>query len=278
MTTETTLWLPNTNASLDHEYPALTATQLHESWQRYSGQLHQDLQNTPDVLGTMRKPSRMPANILSIDLCEVVRTTHASLRTIEEPAGTPIEDIHAYGKGIRCMQNYGDIQAVAQVMISAGLIAPVENIAEIARITRTARKNNTYVIANTSTLPGCEQGTVDFLAQYMRGCFDGIVFPRNFDGKGEMNKGKAGEIVLRECARLTDTTFSETTPLNAVHIDDLPHHHGAFHRVMGAIEGVRVTTVQPLYPSSNSPHAQSILTQTPLQAFEAAQTILQQTA
>jgi hypothetical protein len=80
-----------------------------------------------------------------------------------------------------------------------------------------------YVIANTSTLPGCELGTIqDFSTTYnLSDCFDGLLLPRNHDGRGTVTKATA----LKSASHDLGLDFAA---IPFLHIDDSLHHIDGF--------------------------------------------------
>jgi len=262
--------MPNAGMSLDHEYPEITQQELLSSWQAYMQHPDASVQPTVGVLGALAMTENMPHTYLSVDVCEVLRGTHECLRTIEEAAGTPIDEMHEYGNGLKSLSSYADIQSVAQVMMNAKLVKPAENIHLISSIMQQLRRSGAYIFANTSTLPGCEQATVDFFADFLPGCFDGIVFPRNFSGQEDgMNKGKAAATVMRQCleSAVTEQDIEAAEyKITAVHIDDRTPHHETFLKEVGTVADA-VMLLQPEYPSQYATHEAAIGCDTPLDSF-----------
>lgn len=215
------LWVPG--QSLDHEYPVPPATELSRELQRGKPGDYSELD---EVFGTMRLPAadERIESVVSVDLCEVMRLT---ARTIAATGGKEY-DGNNYIDGLwrderfkgafESKHAYYTIQPIAQVVINHGYVRPVDGADEIARMLRRWQDDGAYCVANTSTLPGCELGTIRFLNEYFAGCFDGIVFPRNHDGSSQTTKADALAQVL---GRLRHHGHY---PGYAMHVDDTVHH------------------------------------------------------
>ncbi len=252
------LWYPGQDFDLREEYPTITEVGLVEAWQEYTGCSQVEL--IPGVLGALKAPQEAPTSFASIDLCEVVRHTHRGLRQVENVSAGTIDDIHAYCHGLS-IHNNADITTVAQVLIQADLIEPVDDIDHIASTLQAWRERGVFVFANTSTLEGCEQGTIDFLAKYLPDGFDGIAFPRNHDSTLPLTKGVVAANIIGK--------LSASGLVVAIHIDDKPAHNTAFLAALQA-GGHHVGTFQPEYPSSHAADPSSIIADTPLNTFIAA--------
>lgn len=271
----TQLWYPGANIQLDTEYPVPTADELIDAWDGYL-QSEAHAAAAPGVYGVVRVPETSPSTFISVDVCEVLRQTHATLRTVEEPFGQPIPNIHDYCGGMKSVEcnsdlqgKYADIKSIAQVLMGENLIQPVEGIERITSLMQSWREKGVYIFANTSTLEGCEMGTISFFRKYMPDALDGLLFPRNFDGLGKITKGVAA-------ANVVEAFRDPATETTAIHIDDLGHHLSAFHLTVGALSGIRVATYQPAYPSVHQPHAESLVTGTPLETFQQLDTYLKE--
>ena len=258
-----TLWTPNQEYSLAAEYPVASEEELATAWGEYTRTPNENLDTYDAFLGVTRPPETTPELVVSVDLCEVLRMTHASLRTVEEPFGTPFKP-EPYGNGTRSLRTAIDVISVAQVLINHDLVRPVEEINYLAGFLQRWRKLGAYVIANTSTSEGCELGTVSFLQRFTPGCFDGILFPRNHDGTGKITKG----IALRSTI---DRYTEPDQALNIVHIDDASHHLEALPKAFADRAATTIATFQPLYADSLfAPHEESSHGDTPYEAFHKA--------
>ena len=256
------LWIPGRGEALMEagEYPAPSQAELLEMWRGYVDD--SSVVEVPGLLGTAKVVDGETVNgLASIDLCEVLRETHLGLRSIERPNEKYEGDMHAYAAGLS-FANSGDIEFLARIMMSNDLIAPIAGSEKMASIMRGWRELGAYVVANTSTLPGCEPGTINFLQEYFKDCFDALLLPRNHDGTSPMTKGRAAVNLIDELSVATDG-------LTAVHIDDTPHHNVGFRKAL-APRGARVATFQPKYETHYSSDPDSVITATPLAAFEAA--------
>lgn len=263
-----TLWTPGQGTELHAEYPVPTLQELIEHWQGY---MPGEVVEAPGVYGCIRLPDAPPRAYASIDVCEVLRETHRGLRKVAEASDAIYSgNIHRYGEGTPITSGE-DITTVLQVLMTHCLIEPVDGIKEINTILQEWRRKGVYVIANTSTLPGCEKGTIDFFKSHVPNSIDGILFPRNHDGALPFTKGHAVANVI---------TFlgSGSPDITAVHIDDSPHHNIAVREQVGAQGRTRVATFQPAYPSHLPVDAGSVVTRTPVEAFQAADQFLSATA
>lgn len=214
------LWIPG--RSLDHAYPVPPAQEL--SAELHKGQPGEYVE-LEGVFGTMRIPAadEKIGSVISLDLCEVIRLTARAIAS----TGGKLYEGNSYLEGLWQDERFGvtetdfayyTLQPIAQVMINHGMVEPVDGAKEISGMIRDWRKNGAYCVANTSTLPGCELGTIRFLNEHFPRCFDGIVFPRNHDGRGRMTKSAALSHVLD---RLGDEDHS---PEYVLHVDDTVHH------------------------------------------------------
>lgn len=248
------------------EYPVITQDELGEAWQHYAERTDEPT-DMGDLLGVAYIPEQQPTAFISVDLCEVVRSTCASLWAMEQPFGTPIENIHGYGAGMKRIHEDDDITKYVTALMNNDLVRPIDGIDQISNLTRKWRKDGAYVFANTSTLPGCEAATVRYLGERMLGSFDAILFPRNHENNtGIMNKGIAGRLLIEQCMQAFPEPSEHGIP--AIHIDDLSHHLASFQREVGELPYANVTTYQPLYPSEFAPDPNSISAATPLETFQ----------
>ncbi len=261
--TEALITLPE--GSIDREYPVMASDELQEAWHAYSGQ-EAIPALTRDLLGVMYTPAERPTAFVSLDLCEVVRHTCASLWALERPFDTPIDNIHGYGVGMDIVKGSGDVIRYVTALMNNDLVQPMQGLDQMAEMVRDWREKGAYVFANTSTLPGCEAATVKYLGERMLGCFDGIVFPRNHDNTGTMNKGIAARILIDSCMQDFEAPAEKSVPV--VHVDDLSHHLSSFRREVGQLPYTDVVTYQPLYPSEFAPDAKSVHAATPLESFQ----------
>jgi len=260
----TDLWLPGHDYELNHEYPTATAAELQSRWQQYLP--GHELMQLPGIDGAIRRPTEPPTAYASIDLCEVVRQTSAAIYSVEKP-GPLTSHVHPYAEGLT-FANALDVTTVAQTLIGNQLVPPTAGIHHIASLLQNWRRHGIYVFANTSTSPGCELGTIDFLERYLPGAFDGILFPRNHDGSLPLTKGIAAQQLL--------TAFGEhgKRPISAVHIDDLAHHTIGFRAAVQELPNVTAATFQPVYPSTPGADSGSTQVASPLEAFCAADSFL----
>jgi hypothetical protein len=275
------LWTPGANYSIDSEYPTPTSEELRDMWQDYLGP-DATVVPTPGVYGAMRIPDAPPTSIVSVDVCEVIRNTNIGVilaeRSHQDLEKNPIKSIHRYGEGCTYQDNYADIQTLTQVLMNADLIEPVENIDQINDLIQGWQELGAYKVLNTSTLSGCEPGTIRFFDRYLPGVFDAILLPRNHDS--DKSQATKGDVAAGLALAVEQAVFGDKVPgtklrrnITAIHIDDKPCHNEAFREAMTDI-GARVHTLQPMYPSHLEADKKSINTLTPLAAFHMADLIL----
>jgi hypothetical protein len=216
------LWYPGLH--LDDEYPILTSQELEALWVEYDPDASP--QALHEVYGVFTTPHKNVKAIASIDLCEVVRDTAVGLDSV---TGLTLGRRSAYYPKTWFDRSVTGSDYEASVIISAvralmhaGLVQPVEHIGAIRSILCNWRAQGVYCIANTSTLPGCESGTIiHTLGRDLRGGFDALVLPRNYDGTGTITKARALEMVSEQAGLALDS-------VPFVHIDDAPHHVEGF--------------------------------------------------
>jgi len=275
------LWVPGANYSIDGEYPTPTQDELCDLWRDYTGS--DAVEQPPNgIFGAMITPDKPPIGIISIDACEVLRNTNLDItrvqRSAEDLRDKPIKSIHRYGEGCTYEDNHTDIQVLAQVLMDGGHITPVENIDQIGAIMQRWRAMGAYVVANTSTLPGCEPGTIRFFGRFLPGAFDAILLPRNHNSNRSLPT--KGDVAADLTLAIEQAAFGDKVPstrlerdLAAIHIEDKPCHNSAFYESMDAI-GATAYTVQPMYPSHHEADPRSVQAYTPLAAFHIADRIL----
>lgn len=218
----------------------------------------------PGVLGVMRTTGEdRPWALVSVDLCDVVRET---ARDFMKLGGFTIDAAgETYGYGVPF--GVGDKPAIVTRMVQGVMIrdniSPVEGIDTIKEILQEKREHGAYVIANTSTLQGCERATLRWMKTYLPDCFDGLVLPRNYDGNGSTTKGSVKLAVAKELQQLgTSTTITYTQ-----HIDDAPHHIRAVREASHEMTVYNHSDFTPRY-IWNTKHDDMNHTETPLEAFE----------
>jgi len=237
--TQPKFWLPSME---ENRYSVPTQQELTNIWQRENGtrellELDERIYNVAEI------PDTPPAAYISVDLCEVVR--HSGLSLLKMRGGT-LEDMVVddetnnfdYGSEINGWPEEiarTNRQKYLQEFMHHQVVEPVPFSDSIGAFLRKWRAQGAYVIANTSTLPGCEESTIEFLAQQYPGCFAGILLPRNYDGKGPVTKFDS----LDEVRRMVDATLTVTTrdkPIVA--IDDAAHHALAFDRADANVQAI----------------------------------------
>lgn len=212
------LWVPNNQHDYDvfiaEHYPAPSLERLCLAWKEYDP--YAEMVQAPGVYGIVREPSFNESFtcIASIDLCEVIRETDDALYRMR---GDTIWKHGVPDKPSYSGERFPDhvIGPLVTVLMNAGEVQPVEGIDKIALILQDWRDNGVYVVANTSTLPGCELATISFFRKYLPSSFDGILLPRNHDGTAAKTKGWV----------LCQLIEKINPGIRAVfHIDDVTHH------------------------------------------------------
>jgi hypothetical protein len=204
------------------------------------------------VLNACQVPKKAPTAIVSMDMCEMLRRTGESLGLVFNPYGVnlpthpscnrPSYDSLLEEKGLEDIRWWVD--TLVQELADSNSIPPVDFIDDIAIIFRDLRSMGVYIVANTSIVGGAEKGTLRFIHKYMNGCFDGILFPRNYMAdENQMTKARA--IASVQQAIETQTNFSANVPIYAV--DDTPKHLEQMHEKLGAVCFI------PPYPWNSNP-------------------------
>lgn len=205
----------------DYTIPA-TPEQLVGAWSKYHNVPEDELVTPDGVLGVVRQVSEPMISVVSVDLCEVIRNTCvASFKARNEP--WPYRQSQATSEYDRGGASQAEINAAVRKAAHEG-IPSLPGMYDIRNRLSMSRQLGMYVVANTSIIEGCELPTIDKrgLGRYAQEAFDGIVFPRNYNGLGKLKKPQALLMAL-EAAGID--------PANAdvAHIDDTPHHLQAFH-------------------------------------------------
>lgn len=216
-------WYPGQN--LDDEYPTPTDSELRAHFTGYRPDAA-EIRSTSDVYGVY---SAVPATriraIASIDVDEVIRNSTSALRAVAGVTDSSklYDDGTWFDKSVRgeaYKQNV--VTSVLRVAINAGLVLPMPQINAMRAIAQSWRRQGIYCVANTSTLPGCEPGTIRYaLGRDMPGCFDAILFPRNHYGQDPLTKAVAVGLLASELE-------IDLQALPIVHIDDTDHHIEGF--------------------------------------------------
>lgn len=241
----TELWMPQIETAI---YDEPSIPELEQLWTKHNGEA-EILELKPNIYGACTVPSKIPRAFAAIDLCEVVRHSGGSLLDMR---GASIADMATEDDGQTF--DYGSTvnewpQDMAQAyrhyyldeFMRNQVVEPVPYIDSIATMLRHWRSQGIYVVADTSTLPGCEAATIEFLGQRLPHGFDGILLPRNHDGLGSTTKLEA----LNDVKRAITDIFRSQESLNVptVAIDDAVHHALAY------AEGDKdITVLMPEYP------------------------------
>lgn len=217
--TNTTLWTLDTHPIDESEIP--DNYRLLSTWKTYN--TNADMVTLPDMFGICELPSEQPSAVISLDLCEVLRETGPSLtRMYTADTDTTSHDYGVYyGDGFLGDREQLSRELLLPQLMGAQAVKAVPYAQSIQALLQRWRHAGVYVIANTSTLPGCELSTTDFLAQHYTDSLRGILFPRNHDGKGNLTK--AGILAHTKQTIYDYTGFSlRSTPTIA--IEDARHH------------------------------------------------------
>ena len=247
------------------------------AWQSYLGG-EVAVKQVEGLLGVVVERERPLTSIISIDLCEVVRRTHEAVTLAMD------RDLSWLGNRV-WEYNFPELseQEVADlvtVLMNHTDILPVEGIDEIGATLRAIRSEepDILIVANTSTLPGCERVTIDFLRRHLPDCFDGILFPSSKHVGSKLTKADALRSLLvsinggQPCARL-------------VHIDDAPYHAASIIGAMPRLANDGLCIV-PLYEAGANAIADDIgndlppeahIVQGPIAAFAATRDYLMAT-
>jgi len=223
-------WVPGFHFDVD--YPTPSDEQIRDLWATHMEV--SEAVSTNDIFGVFTPPKTPVKAIASVDLCEVIRETQQCLYN-----ATGVEGKHnsnyAYGtwydpERVGKNMERSIVVSVARVLMHNGLVKPVAGIEKITDILTGWREAGVWVIANTSTLPGCEPGTIKHtLAESAGTQFDGIVFPRNHDGNGTVTKATALRTIMSEAG------VSPKVPV--LHIDDAAYHHASFRAEQNSFVG-----------------------------------------
>lgn len=218
--TEQKLWYPGID--LETEYPTPESEELVSLWEGYAKVPSLAVEG---VFGAYTPPESEVRAIVSFDMCEVVRDTIVAIdhATGLEPIRRNLYSEGTWFSAEKMGQDYerNVITSIARVLMDADLVEPADDIFDIALYMLKWREAGVYNIANTSTLPGCEPGTIRFLSENMPGCLQGILLPRNHDGKGRLTKAQSLSV-------WGDEAGIDVHAIPIVKIDDLPFHLNGF--------------------------------------------------
>lgn len=223
---------------LEHHYEIPSIENLTARWVESSPA---PVLNLPEeIYGVAEKPLTQPRAVIAIDIDEIIRDSGMTLLQI---SGGALDDMVAdgetgvfdygsthnrwqLGNGIYSQAEQAEYaQAMRHLMLhemmQADLVQPTAYSEIIAKFILKWRAQDVYVIANTSTLPGCETSTVEFLNKYFPGCMQGLLLPRNHDGRGKITKPQSLDATLEAIKKQTTFTV-DRLPILA--IDDAKHH------------------------------------------------------
>jgi len=178
-------------------------------------------QGISGVLGVIRQlDGDNPDTLISVDLCDVVRTTCGDFMDLGGFTTDDAGESYGYGLPFGIGEEPDVVVKIVQGLMTTDSVGPVDGIDEIKTILQSMRNRGAFILANTSTLQGCEPSTLRFMRKHLENSFDGIVLPRNHDGEGKITKGVAKALAIAELEALNDDTNIRFTQ----HIDDAAHH------------------------------------------------------
>jgi hypothetical protein len=229
----------------ERDYHIPIDQELIVAWCRYDASQNRPRTVIPidGIRGLVTVRPDVKNRILSVDLCEIIRKTHESCARAQgygaSYMGRTVWDYEGYGL------TGSESDGLARVVINRSIVEPIAEIAEIRSILQAAHKHMT-IVANTSTALGTEIATIKFLHEHLPGCFDGILFPRNFSGDSKITKGHA-------LKRLIETLDMPVDIIRVAHIDDAPHHNQAILEVLREYGVPTVQSTMPLFkPGRNA--------------------------
>ena len=219
--------------------------QLVDAWRTiYATNIpHEDIKPIDGILGVVVDRASVKKHILSVDMCEIVRETHKAFAAALGYDNTYI------GPTIWRYDGHGILEGADQpkltwMLINERQVEPVADIDKIRAILEEIHKN-ALVVANTSTGPGTEIATIEFLSHYLPGCFDGILFPRNYDATSTTTKGHALQDMMH-------TLSIDPKQTRICHVDDAPHHNLHVMRVMKEHGVKHVMSTMPLFEAGKN--------------------------
>lgn len=231
-----TLWYPGVERGSQFAVP--TTQELHEAWVLGEDEFL-PLENS--LLGACVCPEQLPKALAAIDLCEVVRESALAMARVYDVdpqcAKSDRNGLVDYRIANLPLDAFRDnyapdtVTLVLQELMQKRLVTPMPFSGSISAFLKKWRDEGIYVVADTSTLPGCEISTVSFLQQQYPGCFDGIVFPRGHDGISNITKASALEKVRDAIGELHSVDLSN---IPIIAIDDTAHHAQAFSQLSTA--------------------------------------------
>lgn len=220
-------WTPDRHVEEERWQPPSQA-ELATYWRCATG--NQELLELPDTIyGACNVPPAQPTAFAVLDLCEVVRETGIAISRL---GGGGLKEIFNhekgaadYGASFLNFQRDDMIQITVQLMMDHDLVDAVKFHEALTAFMQRWKKADAYIVADTSTLPGCENNTIDFLERYYPSCFDGILLPRNHDGNGQVTKAMAFAATQEAIANIFG---DEIYDVPVVYIEDTPHHTTTF--------------------------------------------------
>ncbi len=198
-----------------------TLEELSIAWQKYHQAEPIALQD--GLFGILELPKENPRAIISLDLCEVLRETGPAVTRMY--SHNDADFLHDYGIYYGDSVLGSDAQGARSVLfphlMHMNSVRPVPFSEAITAFMHRWRENGVHIIANTSTLPGCEVSTVRFLSEQYPRTAQGILFPRNHDGKGTTTKAA---ILQHAKERITTETGFDLSHTPTIAIEDAHHH------------------------------------------------------
>lgn len=209
-----------------------TLQELVEQW-KFSHQT--DTMPLQNGYGIYEPTSDSPTAFVSLDLCEVVRQTgnslqlflypHADALLASNPSATlAYNDFYSKWQGCETSSQDYNRLALQQIMHNKHVL-PVPFADAIQVFLQRWKEAGVYTIANTSTLPGCERSTIEFLSEHYPSSVRGILFPRNHDGQGKITKPSILSELKQE---LQEISSNDVESIPTIAIEDGEHHVRAF--------------------------------------------------
>lgn len=227
------LWTPEKHV-LESKWRQPTKTELEQYWIDLQPERRPLLDLPEGVYGVCHKPDVPPQAFAVLDLCEVVRDSALAVAAMHDGSLENVfneDDAHFSDYGTkflnlpRSTKEIDYITILVQELMDQQQVKAVPFHEAIAAFMERWRAANVYIVADTSTLPGCEKSTIDFLDQYYKNCFDGILLPGNHNGNGRTTKA---EVFLSMRSVMSDELEANLEDIPIVQIEDTPHHVDPF--------------------------------------------------
>ena len=215
------------------------------------------------VIGPLSSHASDMSGVVSVDLCDVLRTSGEDYGRLFDVKS--FEEIYTQWGWYNPHSEKGIGSDVLSPLVTGMMVLdgvqPVPEAAQIKEILLRMKQKGIIILANTSTLEGCEPSTIRFLKTYFDGCFDGILLPRNPYGTTTVTKGS----ILRDAIYLIHELQGQHLMFVA-HIDDSPTH---VNHVDAIAEELDIPFYHAVPRAPWNAHIPGVIhTDTPLAAFE----------